>query len=103
MESVIEFDDGSGAEGEHVAQQHAAGSEAEFNVETDIHQPAVTGGGRRRWQGRYLRRWRGLHSRLEFRNEGGTELNFDTDGGTGFVPGLEADDGVRGPGGSGRG
>ena len=38
MDSAIEFDDDSGIEGEHIAQQHAAGSEAEFNVQADIHE-----------------------------------------------------------------
>ena len=47
MERVIEFDDDSGAEGEHVAQQQAAGSEAELDVKADIHEAAVTGGRRR--------------------------------------------------------
>src|SRR6266481_9473794 len=105
MQSVIELDDDSGAEGEHIAQQHAASSEAEFDVETDIHEAAVTGGGRsrrrRRWLSRCLRSGRGLHSRLDLGSEGRADLNFDSDGGTGFIPGLEADDGVRGPGGSG--
>src|ERR1700686_5260673 len=106
MESVIEFDDDSGAEREHIAQQHAAGSEAEFDVEADTHEPSVTGGGRgrrrRRWLRRCLRGRRGLQARLEFGCEGRAYLNFDGEGSTsfGFVPGFEADDGVRGPGGS---
>src|ERR1700676_1629698 len=109
MESVIEFDDNSGAEGKHIAQQHAAGSETEFNVETDIHEASVTGGvrsrRRRRWLGRCLRGRGGVQARLEFGCEGRAYLNFDGEGSTsfGFVPGFEADDGVRGPGGSGRG
>src|SRR6266478_7523098 len=108
MQSVIEFDDDAGAEGEYIAQQHSTGSEAELDVEPDIHEAAVTGGGRsrrrRRWLSRCLPGGRGLHSRLELGSEGRADLNFDGDGGTGFIPGLEADDGVRGPGGSrGRG
>src|SRR3982074_1753 len=109
MESVIEFDDDSGAEGEHVAQQHAAGSEAKLDIQADIHEAAVTGGRRRhggcrrRWLSRNLCGGRGLRTRLELGSERGTNLNFDGDRSTGFgfVPGLEADDGIRGPGGSG--
>src|ERR1700681_4460263 len=101
MEWVIEFDDDSGAEGEHIAQQHAAGSEAELDIEANIHQAAVTGGGRRhggwrrRWLCRFLPCGHGLHTRLEFGSERGTNLNFDGDGssGFGFVHALEADDG----------
>src|SRR6266404_796998 len=55
MESVIEFDDDSGTKGEYIAQQHSAGSEAELDVEPDIHEAAVTGGGRSRRRRRWLR------------------------------------------------
>src|SRR4029077_3366209 len=111
MERVIEFDDDSGAKGEHVAQQHAAGSEAELDVEVEIHEAAVTAGGRRHggWRRRWLRRYlcggRGLHTRLQFGSKRGANLNFDGDGSTGigFVPRLEADDGVRRPRGCGGG
>jgi hypothetical protein len=57
MESVIEFDDDTGAEGEDFAEEHAAGTEAQLDVEADIHKAVVTGGGRR--EGGRRRRWRG--------------------------------------------
>jgi len=36
VELVVEFDYDSGAEGKHIAQQHAAASETKFDVEADI-------------------------------------------------------------------
>ena len=110
VELVVEFDYDSGAEGKHIAQQHAAASETKFDVEADIHEAAVAGRWRGLGQRRFLRTLRRLISRLKLRGEGWADLNFEGDdfmggrrAGCGCVRGLEADDGVRGPGGRGGG
>ena len=107
MERVIEFNDDSGAEGEHIAQTHAAGSEAEFNFEADIHEAAVAGEGqgrrRRRWLNGCLPGGRRLNFRMELGGEGGADLNFDGAKGAILVASLEANDRVGRPGGSGGG
>jgi len=79
VELVVEFDYDSGAEGKHIAQQHAAASETKFDVEADIHEAAVAGRWRGLGQRRFLRTLRRLISRLKLRGEGWADLNFEGD------------------------
>ena len=51
VKSILEFNDYSRAEREHITQQHSSGSEAKLDLETDVHEPAVICIGSRRQLG----------------------------------------------------